>query len=513
MSAPAPAPAGGKKDNQQRPKYGKPDQTGNITAKILPDKEKNTFLTFSNPSDLMYFNIRNSEYVFNEPVPANSDPTPKITFVLFYTKDREDEDEDDTTTKPANKPKERDPPIVNIINLNNIDDILKDNGIALVKINNLAIEPVKDKDKANIPLQPKFLIEAFQKIWDTDYHPYYWFRNRPRILGQDGETDISKNDKFYKDKDGKPIDNPTGKPLTWRSSFLPVIVIYKGGFPVMMYEGPYGNQFSEDETEKQERENKLVSKLFIKFLERLGIEDKYRRKTDFTRLEPKVEIVDFSPNVRIPDVLQKETWDNIAKELWFEYYQETESITRDVSGYSSYLTSVGVPVNDPSVPRAILPPPNRLPAVPFVPAKKPKKKSLYQEYLDSTYPDEESSSDEDLSYPDLKIDNDVLFVPSLRPKGYKQPKSDNPEKLSTNITANMKQILTIPKFVSSPYAMLPEPEYNTLKIAGMPKLRGANKSFAETKPQPKEETKEETKEEVKPQQKPPNQQRPPQGKS
>jgi hypothetical protein len=211
----------------------------------------------------------------------NIDNTPKTVFVLFYKLEVLEDDEFEDTSK-YDKVKEenrkKEPIIARIFNETNqkLKDKLTENNFLALKIinpDNIKLSPPPKGQNKDLPGHNNdFTLEKGLKfIWDTDYHPFHWIKNKPRTKRSD-ELDFEPLESFT--KDGK-------------TDIYPILLVYKAGFPVMMYEGPYGDL-------NKSGEQRQVEGCLLEF-------------------------IDIISKNGIPGVSDKEKWDSIMYDLWSKY--------------------------------------------------------------------------------------------------------------------------------------------------------------------------------------------------
>jgi hypothetical protein len=263
-------------------------------------------------TDFTYISL--NKYYFNEIKPGESKPnqgTPKVVFVLLHnfniTESTLKNDYYNAKTSnrayiDAKNSKKLEEPIISKVITDDIikDDLnvvesainkkLKKRNIILLKIANPANIPVnKLNKKFKIPpkdsYQPSTLEKCFAEICEQDFHPFYWIKNRPR--SKDPNGDIKIKEKFT----------------------LPILLVYRLGMPVMVYEGPYGDENNAN----QSKEIELVSKAINSFIDEIVPED---FNTD--KLQP----------INIPGINDSKRWDSIFEELWKNYYENKVTETK-----------------------------------------------------------------------------------------------------------------------------------------------------------------------------------------
>jgi hypothetical protein len=240
------------------------------------------------PIDYLYTDKTDFTYISLDKYLFDDKGNPKTVFVLFYEQEIIDEEERrkyeqaeaDNDENEKGKilgrvgNKLREPIISKLFNRTDkkdskIEELIKEKEILVIKIKNpkkkTFFNTPRFRREPNEEYQPKNLEECLKKIGEQNFHPFNWMKNRPR--------------KYIDDQENPPIQ------------LLPILLVYKLGVPVMMYEGPYGNSDTEDE-------KKEINILY-------GI------MTNF--------INEITGSEGIPNVTQQDRWNTIFKDLWDEY--------------------------------------------------------------------------------------------------------------------------------------------------------------------------------------------------
>jgi hypothetical protein len=455
------------------------------------------FFSISSPANVTYLDITNPKYVLN------TKENPKVMFLLFYEAEIKDKKIDKSKLPilaslfykfDETKDKSR----------KDLYQKLRDLDIGFINVDRLDnIKPKQESNKPVLPNQPANLSKAFETIKNYDFHPLNFIKDKPRQKTNAESTDLV---------------SPT------KEQQFPILIIYKRGFPTLVYEGPYGDiKKRSDKSDTSEED--LILNIFSNFLDRItdtSGDTKFLNPDDFKidnkklvqknvnflytrdnagnytavptgtefktadngRIEKDKDyyIIDnpdptnltykdypyLKVNTKLKEISTiRDESDNIFKDLWNQYYQSGTSIKGGITGILNALDPSKVP--------------DTLPAVPFIPPKKKKMKSIFDDYVDSTFIGEESSEDEDdRLYPGTRADEDLIFLPKLKTRDASN-KEKAEEKIINDRENTLKRkvgdlIFKSPEIYAPTFILPPEPEYEVFKDTKLlPKIKGLNK--------------------------------------
>jgi hypothetical protein len=220
----------------------KPGGDGGLPSKDVKLKDKN--LSFGQKNTSTYIELADSRY---------DKPEVKATIVLFFSKPKK---ESAATTEGEKAP-------ANVLQ-KAFDEILKQKekfeGIYFASANAEMNTDRKGDDRA-----ARILKEGMIRIANDPRNIFNWFYNRPRGDPYDREiVDIEKN--VEKERGTKDyLFNITLPGESTPKSKFPLILVYRGRYPRVFYEGPTGTANPKD-TENFNKQVNTVKSILIDFI-------------------------------------------------------------------------------------------------------------------------------------------------------------------------------------------------------------------------------------------------------